>query len=234
MSANAHHVTKSDISPLWPSLKRFRRSAAVVFITVAMGLLFASQAHAQVIRACVQRSSLQVRIVGPTEACRSTETLVTWNQQGLKGDKGDQGDKGDKGDQGDKGDTGSSGTPGLSGYELATVTHSLPRLVSCPTGTLCLFEWVQLTAYCSPGKTVLSGSNNYFLAPLPLHQAPFEAHDGVGNVFGSSGVWQVGNDASRPLDDGSGWRVYSSVKSPEQDDQPFFHLRVTAVCAFVS
>lgn len=45
-----------------------------------------------VIRACVQQGSLQVRIIGPTEACRAPETLITWNVQGPVGPPGPKGD----------------------------------------------------------------------------------------------------------------------------------------------
>ncbi len=61
-------------------------------------------AHAQVvpgdttIRACVANLNGVVRIVGGTTACRSTETLTTWNASGQPGPKGDKGDKGDPGD----------------------------------------------------------------------------------------------------------------------------------------
>src|SRR5580765_45848 len=139
--------------------------AAVALMSAAITLLFGSSAQAQVIRACVQKDSLQVRIIGPSEVCRQTEFLVTWNQQGVKGDKGvpgDKGDPGDKGEPGDKGDTGSPGVPGLSGYEIVTATHTLPRYnEQCGVpGFSCVFEWLQLTASCPTGKKVLSGSHN--------------------------------------------------------------------------
>lgn len=208
-----------------------RLSIAVAVMMAGIALFLASPAQAQVIRGCVQKDSLQVRIIGPTDVCRSTETLVTWNQEGVKGDKGDKGEKGDPGEPGAKGDTGSPGAPGLSGWELVTVTHSLPRKVNCDP---CLLEWVQLTAYCPTGKTVLSGSHNYYIGPLPAHEAAAEDHDGVGETFGASGVWTLNvGDSARPLEDGSGWRVYSEVKSSDNDTDPYYHLRVTAICAFV-
>ena len=55
-----------------------RVNVPVLLMTGAIALIFGSPAHAQVIRGCVQQSSLQVRIIGPAEVCRQTETLVTW------------------------------------------------------------------------------------------------------------------------------------------------------------
>src|SRR3954471_22871494 len=72
----------------------------VVWFGVAtlIGVL-ATQAPAQaqaVIRGCMNPAG-QVRLVGPADACRSQETLVTWNATGPAGAKGDKGDPGDPG-----------------------------------------------------------------------------------------------------------------------------------------
>lgn len=81
------------------SRRRFGVLCVASALAVAV-LMPAAPALAQsttVIRACVQQSSLQTRIIGPNETCRGTESLVTWNQQGAVGAQGPKGDKGDPG-----------------------------------------------------------------------------------------------------------------------------------------
>jgi len=76
-----------------------------------------------VIYACIQQGSLQVRIVGATEACRGPETRVSWNiegPQGATGDTGAQGPIGPVGPQGPKGDTGDQGPQGAQGPQGQT------------------------------------------------------------------------------------------------------------------
>jgi len=51
----------------------------------------------------------------PQSPCQSTQTQISWNQEGPKGDKGDTGDKGDKGDPGRDGPQGIQGPAGPTG-----------------------------------------------------------------------------------------------------------------------
>lgn len=86
-------------------------------------------ADPNVIHACVQQSSNQVRIVGLNGSCTNAEAPVHWGvigpkgtqgDKGIHGDKGDagaQGLKGDKGDQGLKGDKGDAGEQGVQGVQ---------------------------------------------------------------------------------------------------------------------
>jgi hypothetical protein len=46
------------------------------------------------IRACVQKSSGQTRIIQPGESCRQTESMVVWNSPGPTGATGAQGPTG--------------------------------------------------------------------------------------------------------------------------------------------
>ena len=85
----------------------FSLAGAVAVVGIVVGT--ASPAEAQgVIRACVQKSSLQVRIIPEGENCRSTEFLVQWNSQGQQGPQGIQGPQGLQGPKGDQGDPGQS------------------------------------------------------------------------------------------------------------------------------
>lgn len=59
------------------------------------------------IMACVNNKSGAVRIVNFTGgACRSGETAIVWNKEGIQGPKGDKGDTGEQGSVGPQGDTG--------------------------------------------------------------------------------------------------------------------------------
>ena len=52
-----------------------------------------------VIHGCVQQGSLQVRIVGPDDACRDVETAIHWSIIGPQGPAGPQGQSGPPGPQ---------------------------------------------------------------------------------------------------------------------------------------
>jgi len=70
------------------SCGRLGRALATVALALAFLVLAIPEGLAQdqnTIRACVQKSSQQVRIIGPADSCRQTESLVVWNIQGLKG-----------------------------------------------------------------------------------------------------------------------------------------------------
>ena len=103
-------------------------------------------------------------MVNDPTACRSNETPISWNQQGVQGPAGPKGDKGDRGIQGPqgeqgprgeqglqgpqglKGDTGYTGaqgppgTAGISGYQIIVREKDIPRLttltveIDCPAG----------------------------------------------------------------------------------------------------
>lgn len=92
----------------------------------------------------------QLRVVGDGEQCRSSETALTWNQEGEKGDTGPigpqgptgaTGPKGDKGDPGATGPKGDKGDPGVSGR--TRITKNFPAIpagdrvtvsIACPEG----------------------------------------------------------------------------------------------------
>ncbi len=61
------------------------------------------------------RASGALRVIDASQACRATETRITWSQSGPRGDRGAAGPKGDTGDvgaAGPKGDTGDAGPRG--------------------------------------------------------------------------------------------------------------------------
>ena len=69
------------------------------------------------IHAC-QNPAGQLRIVDASQACKSQETALDWNAQGIQGDigiQGPQGVPGATGTPGPKGDTGATGATGTQG-----------------------------------------------------------------------------------------------------------------------
>lgn len=65
-----------------------------------------------VIHACVQQGSQQVRIVGPNDSCRGPEAAVHW---AIQGPPGPQGEPGPQGPQGQTGPAGPQGPAGVLG-----------------------------------------------------------------------------------------------------------------------
>lgn len=92
---------------------------AVTLGAVLVGAPSIAAAHGgnadpNVIHACIQKSSNQVRIVGVGGACTNAESPEHW---GIIGPKGVQGEKGEQGLQGVKGDTGAQGAQGIQGVQ---------------------------------------------------------------------------------------------------------------------
>lgn len=95
-------------------------AAAVAAVLALAGVAFGAIPGAGgVISACYDKQSGQVRIYdaagGTPKGCGKTETSVSWNQQGPKGDKGDTGPQGPAGPQGTAGPQGPAGPLGPAG-----------------------------------------------------------------------------------------------------------------------
>jgi hypothetical protein len=90
-------ITKSGIMKRRENMKitgTKKKTALLVLYTLlvlAIGTPDFALAQSTQIRACVQKSSQQVRIIGASESCRQAESLVIWNSQGPKGDPGEPG-----------------------------------------------------------------------------------------------------------------------------------------------
>jgi type VI secretion system secreted protein Hcp len=108
--------------PVQRSAWRGRRLAYVLLPTTAAlgaGAVFASGAipgSDGTINACYLPSG-SVRVVDSASDCKSSETFISWNQKGPKGDTGPQGIPGEQGKQGDKGETGAQGIQGPQGVQ---------------------------------------------------------------------------------------------------------------------
>ncbi|HEX2911933.1 MAG TPA: hypothetical protein VH186_14085 [Chloroflexia bacterium] len=139
--ANAVESKKSSLKTrLFKNRTRRAKVGLAFMVSVVATLLLGTIASAAgainpiqngVIYSCFNADNgKDLRLINPTNNCKRNEQLLTWNQQGPKGDtgpagpqgpKGDtgaqglQGLKGDTGAQGPKGDTGAQGPQGLKG-----------------------------------------------------------------------------------------------------------------------
>lgn len=90
--------------------------AVALTATAALpGMISDAAAQSDVIRACVHKDSLSVRIIGAGQACRGVESFVQWNVTGPTGKPGPQGPSGPQGLQGVPGPAGPAGATGPAG-----------------------------------------------------------------------------------------------------------------------
>jgi collagen triple helix repeat protein len=115
-----------------------RRTVALVVVAAALvtlgGVGYAAIANAYTDSAgmyhgCVNATNGILRVVVPTDVCKSNENAITWNEQGPQGDTGatgpqgltgNTGPTGATGPQGVKGDTGATGVTGATGPQGLT------------------------------------------------------------------------------------------------------------------
>lgn len=90
------------------------------------GGIYALAPSSVVIEACVAKSSGAIRILRPGEACKGSETALSWNQEGPQGPagipgtpgvQGPAGEDGEPGPEGPEGPEGDQGPPGPAGPE---------------------------------------------------------------------------------------------------------------------
>jgi hypothetical protein len=92
-------------------LRSFTGVGTGMIVGAALASIVGVSAHGgdvSKIHGCVDAAG-NIKIVAAGATCKSNETAVDWNVQGVKGDKGD---KGDPGLPGAKGDPGAIGPPG--------------------------------------------------------------------------------------------------------------------------
>jgi hypothetical protein len=88
---------------------------AVAGTVIAGGVAWATVATTGTsIDACYQKATGAVRVIDPTQSCRSSETAISWNQVGSDGPSGDTGAQGIQGVQGPPGQNGADGRDGIS------------------------------------------------------------------------------------------------------------------------
>ncbi|HEY6836589.1 MAG TPA: hypothetical protein VI142_09080 [Gaiellaceae bacterium] len=139
--------------------RRFRRGALAV-TAVALAAIAGAVAYAVadiggggVINGCYKTQNGQLRVIDPArDHCLASETPISWSQIGPTGSQGAQGPTGPRGPTGNAGPTGPAG---VSGYEIESVSASLPP------GHL---ERGDLP--CPGGKMVVGGGWHGTVAPL--------------------------------------------------------------------
>jgi hypothetical protein len=86
-----------------------------------------------VIYACVNNNSGEVKIVAADTVCHENSTLVHWNQEGTPGQDGAPGADGADGEKGDKGDPGPAS--GAVSQVVAGEGSTALSTAVCPAGT---------------------------------------------------------------------------------------------------
>jgi hypothetical protein len=113
----------------------------VILATVTMALAITTSAFASipdpggVIHGCYEKNG-HLTVIDSSDACKSNQTSLNWNQtgpQGPQGAKGDTGPPGPTGPQGSKGDTGAVGLQGPQGLKGDTGAAG-PQGVQGPAG----------------------------------------------------------------------------------------------------
>lgn len=133
-----------------------------------------------VITGCVQNKTGLLKVITSGTCNPQTETVLTWNAQGVPGPQGEQGPQGPQGEQGPQGP---QGPAGVSGYTLVTKARELPpRTLD--------FE----DARCPSGKKVLGGG-----------VFTFDFIDENGNLVSQGDDQPIEIKESFPVD--NGWRV---------------------------
>ena len=97
---------------------------AFAVVLVLAGLATANrlqQANDDIIRACVNNNSGELKIIGLGEECQKNSTLLEWNEEGPLGPEGLQGPEGAEGPTGPEGPEGPAGAGSSVACELAQV-----------------------------------------------------------------------------------------------------------------
>ena len=136
--------------------------AGAFVVTLALAPI---SADAQQIFACVNNNSGAVRIVAQGVACRTPESLVTWNVVGPQGPPGPagpagaQGSAGQQGLRGERGERGPYGPAGPPGSKDEPGQANALRHVEGPGDAIaCNESEVLVSAICEEGPATVQGA----------------------------------------------------------------------------
>jgi hypothetical protein len=104
----------------WPTaaaLPACLKLLTVLAVLVPAPAAFAHGGDVNAIHACVMKPGNALRVVGPNENCKATETAIDWAIQGPMGPAGPQGPQGVAGAQGPQGPQGPVGPAGATGAQ---------------------------------------------------------------------------------------------------------------------
>ncbi len=165
----------------------FAAAGAVVALGVGVTAVYAATTD-PVITGCFHKTNGNFRIVSSTGDCKSQETALQWNKQGLQGNPGPQGPVGDpgaKGDPGPQGEPGPRGDPGPAGAPgpvgpRGPAGASDQQIVSS-TATVAPQATLAASVGCPAGKVVTGGGVNVAGSDLRV----------VGSFPASPTTWQA-------------------------------------------
>ena len=158
------------------------------------------------IHAC-QNPAGQLRIVTAAQNCKSQETALDWNAQGIQGDigiQGPQGVPGATGTPGPKGDTGATGATGTQG----------PQGVPGATGT--------------PGPKGDTGATGATGTQGPPGTNGTAGAAGATGAAGTAGA--AGKDGTNGVNGVSGYEVVTRQYTPFKSGAPGGYLDLVAAC----
>jgi len=138
---------------------KFRILPVISLLVLLLSPRVAPAAVGKLIKACVDERTGVVRVLGPGEKCKNTESRIRWRAKGPRGEQGPQGDpgvtansiqgpQGPAGLQGLQGPAGPAGAPGPEGPQGPTGAQG-PQGPAGPAGQNC-----QLTSGDVLGKVV--------------------------------------------------------------------------------
>ena len=169
-----------------------------------------------VIHGCYMKNGGTLRLVDDSSQCKSNETTLDWNKQGVAGPLGAQGPQGPQGPQGDKGDTGAQGPQGPDGAQgpKGDTGATGPAGPQGPAGSVNGLEWVWspkqtfgglptstfLTADCPAGKIAISGGADTFdmnvEASYPTNPGPQYGTPTSWGIWATKGVTAAGGSVT--------------------------------------
>ncbi len=138
--------------PLSMPTPQARRVLAALPVAAALMAAPSAAPAADVLYACIGKTAGLMRLVEAGASCRSGETLVSWNVQGVPGPQGAQGPQGVQGPAGLNGAPGLDGAPGPAG-PAGPRGPAGPQTVA---SALVAADGVTVTAATPPGATFTS------------------------------------------------------------------------------
>jgi len=175
---------------------------SLLVITYFFGMWTYSRATGSQITVCVKKSGL-IYVIGEDfkrTDCKKSDSLLSWNSEGVqgpKGDKGDQGDIGPIGPQGPKGDKGDVGDPGQPSWNENRITSLETRLSALES----------LLASPQTCTTVLCENfNSYSNGPVIGKGGWFDREDGFSFIVqdtekyeGTKAIYNDSNDSQQSI-----------------------------------
>ncbi|HUZ98951.1 MAG TPA: hypothetical protein VMU74_06290 [Gaiellaceae bacterium] len=176
-----------------------------------------------VINACYARSGGSLRVIDASVTnCKSTETALSWNQQGAQGPQGPAGPAGPAGPQGATGATGAQGDPGPTGPQ----GPAGPAGPAGPQGPAGVSGYQIVTASVAAGGALLTGH-----ADCPTGKVPVGGGGTIAGTINTGGADGTGPHVYESFPNGSSWQVSMEASAAYAGQ---YSMTVYAVCVNAS